>query len=91
MVSGCTVGWCGGGYAKHPSTNVVAQNNIIENAGQGFPLSKNGQGSQPTYGIYVYNTKAPVTITGNTITTPLSGPVKIGSPGCSGGCTIQAK
>jgi len=86
-VSGCNSKWCGGTYARWPVTNVTATGNTIMNAGQNYAGSIEGQGGQPTYGVYVYNAVAPVTISGNTITNSLSGPVL--NAGCIGGCTIQ--
>jgi hypothetical protein len=86
-VSGCTAKWCGGTFAKWPATNITATGNTITNAGQNYAGSTEGQNSQPTYGVYVYNSAAPVTINGNTITNSLSGPVL--NAGCTGGCTIQ--
>jgi hypothetical protein len=86
-VSGCTARWCGGTFAKWPATNITATGNTITNAGQNYAGSTEGQNSQPTYGVYVYNSAVPVTISGNTITNSLSGPVL--NAGCTGGCAIQ--
>ena len=88
MISGCTSKWCPSGYKNWQTTGVSATDNTIVNAGQLYAGSTEGQHNQPGYGIYVANSAAPITVTGNTITNAALGNVEVAS--CSGGCQIQS-
>ncbi len=88
LISGCTPTWCPSGYKDWQTTGVSATDNTIVNAGQLFQGSTEGQRNQPSYGIDVYNSAAPITVTGNTITNAYLGNVKV--TGCLGDCEIQS-
>jgi hypothetical protein len=77
MLSGCTLDWCGSTTAL-PDTQIIATDNWIVNAGQDYKGSIEGQENQPAYGIYVFNLKSPVNITGNAIANAYFGKVKVG-------------
>jgi hypothetical protein len=77
MLSGCTLDWCGS-TTTLPDTQITAADNWIVNAGQDYKGSIEGQENQPAYGIYLFNLKSPVNITGNAVANAYRGKVKIG-------------
>ncbi len=77
MLSGCTLDWCGS-TTTLPDTQIIATDNWIVNAGQDYKGSIEDQENQPAYGIYIFNLKSPVNITGNAIANAYFGKVKVG-------------